>query len=154
MRARMGGVSATGRLYSVGYEGMTLTGFLEPMAQNRVSAVVDVRLNPVSRNAGFSKRVLAEALQAACIDYIHEPELGNPPDNRRPLQAGRSEARERMDQILSNGANQALRRVAARARAGRVAILCVERDQGRCHRSVITDALLEMEPQLQVVPVL
>jgi uncharacterized protein (DUF488 family) len=148
-----GTVSATGRVYTVGYEGMTLTGLIERMAQSHVTVVVDVRLNPVSRKPGFSKRSLAQALEAAGIGYVHEPELGNPPDNRDSLRSGDPKARQLVADMLSNGSGRALLRVAARARAGRIAILCVERDQYRCHRSVITDTLLELEPQLRVVPV-
>ena len=68
---------AGGRIYSVGYEGLTVAGLVERLLQNRIEEVVDVRANPVSRRPGFSKKRLAESLTAAGIAYRHEPLLGN-----------------------------------------------------------------------------
>lgn len=55
---------------------------------------------------------------------------------------------------LSNGSGDALRRLVDLARSDRVAVLCVERDRLRCHRDVITDMAQELEPSIEVVPVL
>ncbi|MGH9128115.1 MAG: DUF488 family protein [Acidimicrobiales bacterium] len=144
----------TARVYSVGYEGFTLSGFTECMSQSRVGAVVDVRLNAVSRKPGFSKRRLAEALDAVGIAYVHEPSLGNPLENRGSFRDGDGESgRRRMREMLDNGSGEALARVLSLAREGRIALLCVERDQHRCHRSVITDALMALEPELEVLSV-
>jgi uncharacterized protein (DUF488 family) len=67
-----------GRIYSVGYEGMTLQGLVDRLVAAHVAVVIDVRLNPTSRRPGFSRRRLAEGLSSAGIDYVHEKELGNP----------------------------------------------------------------------------
>src|SRR5665647_729111 len=70
------------RLYGWGYAGHSVDD-LVAFAQTRgVHAVVDVRLNPVSRKRGFSKRLLAAALEDAGLAYVHLPALGNPRDNR------------------------------------------------------------------------
>src|ERR671938_577840 len=66
-----------GRIYSVGYEGLTVAGLIERLQQNRIEEVVDVRANPYSRRPGFSRKRLAESLAAAGIAYRHEPLLGN-----------------------------------------------------------------------------
>ena len=150
----MAQVKATGRVYSVGYEGFTLRGFTECMVQSRVEIVVDVRLNAVSRRPGFSKKSLAAALEAEGITYLHEPKLGNPPDNRDSFRNGDIHVgRKRMQKILTNGSRDSLRRVGDLARGRRIAVLCVERDHAHCHRSVITDALVNLEPQLEILPV-
>lgn len=41
-----------GRIYSVGYEGIEVDALAERLAQSRVSVLVDVRLNAVSRRKG------------------------------------------------------------------------------------------------------
>ena len=68
---------AGGRIYSVGYEGLTVPGLVERLEQNRIEELVDVRASPYSRKPGFSKKRLAESLTAAGIVYRHEPLLGN-----------------------------------------------------------------------------
>ncbi|HEX7134107.1 MAG TPA: DUF488 domain-containing protein [Iamia sp.] len=144
-----------GRIYSVGYEGMTLDGLVERLSGARVSVLVDVRLNPVSRKPGFSRRRLAEAMAAAGIEYIHEKELGNPPDNRDSFRTGTGEVgRARMREMLGNGAGEALDRVIGLAANQRIAVLCVERDRHRCHRDVITDMAVERNPEIEILQIL
>jgi uncharacterized protein (DUF488 family) len=144
-----------GRIYSIGYEGLEVDALAERLAQSKVTVLVDVRLNAISRRKGFSKKALTAALERAGIDYIHEPELGNPQDNRSSFREGDgSEGRERMRARLSNGSGAALRRLVDLARSDRVAVLCVERDRQRCHRDVITEMAQELEPSIEIVPVL
>jgi uncharacterized protein (DUF488 family) len=148
-------VAKRGAVYSVGYEGFTLDGFTQCMIQNHVDLVVDVRLNAVSRKPGFSKKGLAAALDSVGVAYLHEPKLGNPPENRDSFRTGDVQlGRKRIQRRLNNGSHDALCSVAELARHRRIAVLCVERDHQRCHRSVITDALVGLEPQLEVIRVI
>lgn len=142
-----------GRIYSVGYEGLSLDVLVERLTGNRVTTVVDVRLNPISRRPGFSRKRLEGALSAAGIDYVHEKALGNPPENRDSFRSGDGEdGRERMLEILMNGAGDALQRIVDLASSGRIALLCVEREPHRCHRDVITDAAVEKNPAIEIIP--
>jgi uncharacterized protein (DUF488 family) len=144
-----------GRIYSLGYEGLTLEGMVDRLSGAGVSTLIDVRLTPVSRKPGFSKSRLAAALAEAGIDYVHERELGNPPENRDSFRDGDgSDGRERMREILSNGAGEALDRVISLASTDRIAILCVEREHQRCHRDVITEMAVERNPDIEVLQVL
>ncbi|MDQ1444459.1 MAG: hypothetical protein QOI20_923 [Acidimicrobiaceae bacterium] len=144
-----------GRIYTVGYEGLTPDGLVERLQGARISIVFDVRLNPTSRKPGFSRKALAERLERAGIEYVHERELGNPADNRDSFRNGDGNAgKERMRVLLSNGAGDALTRVMARASGTRVALLCVEREQARCHRGVIAEVAAETDPTLEVIPIL
>lgn len=61
----------------VGYEGRDAEQFVRDLDSADIAVVVDVRLNPISRKKGFSKRTLAEHLAAAGIGYEHLPALGN-----------------------------------------------------------------------------
>ena len=147
--------SVSGRLYSVGYEGLKVEALVDRLTFAKVSLVVDVRLNPVSRRPGYSRKALTTALLAAGIEYRHEPDLGNPPDNRDSFRRGDGEeGRCRMRELLENGSALALGRLIECARNARVAVLCVERDRLRCHRDVITDAVKEADPSIEVRQIL
>jgi uncharacterized protein (DUF488 family) len=127
---------------SVGYEGRSLEEFIAALRADEVTVVADVRLNAVSRRRGFSKTALREALEAAGIRYVHLRGLGNPPEDRAGFHAADPEpAKARFRQRLSSATAQAdLRELASLGNAGVVAVLCVERDPQRCHRTVVIEA--------------
>lgn len=151
LRERLFGVA--GKIYSVGYEGMSAKGLAESLSHSGVKVVVDVRLNAISRRPGFSKKSLRAALEAAGLEYVHEPELGNPQDNRAAFRRGDAEGPQTMRRLLSNGSRPALERVIKLAGTERIAVLCVERDPAQCHRHVIVEMIREEMPGLTVVNV-
>lgn len=142
----------TGRIYSVGYEGLRVSTLIDHLTSFGVTLLVDVRLNPISRKPGWSKRSLQADLQNAGIEYQHQRGLGNPPDNRESFRKGDgAEGRRRMREILSNGSSGALRDLVNQARERNVAVLCVERGSLHCHRQVVTDMAQELDPGIEVV---
>jgi uncharacterized protein (DUF488 family) len=66
------------RIYTFGYEGLTIERFIERLKSARISLVVDVRATPLSRKRGFSKVAFAQALGAAGITYVHAKAMGCP----------------------------------------------------------------------------
>jgi uncharacterized protein (DUF488 family) len=140
-----------GKLVTVGYEGRTLDEFVQMLAASHVEVLVDVRENAVSRKPGFSKRRLGQALETAGIEYRHEPLLGNPSANR---DAFRNDSvalgKRRYLAHLDNGSRAAFDEVVELAMARRVALLCFERDEARCHRACIVEKAQEQVPSLSV----
>jgi Protein of unknown function, DUF488/Transmembrane secretion effector len=138
--ARMTSEPPTGVL-GVGYEGLRVDEFVENLTAAGVDVVVDVRLTPLSRKRGFSKRSLDERLQAAGIRYEHLRALGNPTDNRAGFggDAGElSAALARYEDLLADpDAAAALDQLARLATRSRVAVLCFEASDERCHRQVV-----------------
>lgn len=59
-----------------------------------------------------------------------------------------------MRSILTNGASDALDRVIDLASSQPIAVLCVEREQNRCRREVITGMAVERNPEIEVLQVL
>jgi len=114
---------------------------VDVLREHCIELLVDVRLNAISRRPGFSKRALSAALSAASIDYLHEPSLGNPPDNRPDFRAGLSLARRRYLRRMQVDGREALQRLANEVMERRTALLCVERDEVSCHRTCIADHL-------------
>jgi uncharacterized protein (DUF488 family) len=138
-----------GRIYSVGYEGLTVAGLIERLQQSRIEELVDVRANPSSRRPGFSKKKLAESLAIAGIAYRHEPLLGNAFRDVEDFAA----AMDLMRGHLATGEPaEAVDRLIASADGRRIAVLCLESDQRRCHRQVVLEAALAKQPGLDVLP--
>jgi uncharacterized protein (DUF488 family) len=139
-------------IHTIGYADRTPEELVRTLVDHGVTEVVDVRLNPISRRKGLSKRGLASTLEDAGIGYRHEPALGNPPDNRAAFRRGDAAARARMEAAI-DGAGQVVTALAADALQQRIALLCVCRDHDTCHRSVVAVALVEADPSLEVEPI-
>ncbi|OUC91191.1 DUF488 family protein [Streptomyces swartbergensis] len=130
-------------LWSAGYEGRDIDSFVASLLDSRIDVVADVRLTPISRKKGFSKTRLGQALAEAGIEYTHLRGLGNPKDNRAPFWDGRLDVgRARFRGVLrSDEAQSDLDRLAEQARQSRVAVLCFEKDESRCHRQVVLETV-------------
>jgi uncharacterized protein (DUF488 family) len=135
----------------VGYEGRDVDGLLAVLRLRGVDVVVDVRLNPLSRKRGLSKKALSERLTTEGIEYRHEPALGNPRDNRdgyadldgEHAERARSAYRARLE---TDDARAALDRIRTAGEARQVALLCFEAEEAHCHREQILDRLRALEP--------
>ncbi len=144
-------VSSSGYLISVGYGGRRITKFIELLMRNDVEVVVDVRLTPVTRVPGFSGAALARSLPIVGIEYIHEPRLGNPVENRGAFRSGAIDVGcARFSSILESSGRAALADLVARAQCQRVAVLCAERSHYHCHRQLIVSAAQQLSPGLTV----
>ncbi|WP_066954802.1 DUF488 family protein [Streptomyces lushanensis] len=135
--------AVTPGLWSAGYEGRDIDSFVAALVDSHIGVVADVRLTPISRKKGFSKTRLGDALAEAGIKYTHLRGLGNPKDNREPFWDGRVEVgRARFRGLLRSEEAQAdLDRLAGHAQQSRVAVLCFEKDESRCHRQVILETV-------------
>ena len=118
------------RLYGWGYQGQSIADLLSFAMASNIEVVVDVRLNPMSRKKGFSKRALNEALAAAHLIYLHRPALGNPRDNREafasPGTTGGRAAHERFREevLASTDGDEAIRELVLLLTTSPVALLC------------------------------
>lgn len=130
-------------LWSAGYEGRDIDSFVASLVDSRIDIVADVRLTPISRKPGFSKTRLGAALSGAGIEYAHLRALGNPKANRAPFWDGRlAEGKAQFRSVLrSDEARSDLDRLAAHAKQSRVAVLCFEADENRCHRQVVLETV-------------
>jgi uncharacterized protein (DUF488 family) len=141
-----------GGVFSIGYEGRSVEELVNALTASKVRLLIDVRENAVSRKPGFSKRRLTDALRQAGIEYRHEPLLGNPKTNRERFRSGNLDVgRRRYLAHLNNGSRSAFDALVDEALTRRLAVLCFERDESRCHRSCITDQAQEENPALSVI---
>jgi len=134
-------------IFTIGYEKRSIDDLIWLLQARRVQRVVDVRLTPASRRPDFVKKRLSSSLEAAGIAYEHRAALGNPPAIRDTYLSGDAEGGHRQFRAhLNNGAGAALDELAETVRSQTVALLCLERDPYRCHRSVIATMTVERLP--------
>jgi uncharacterized protein (DUF488 family) len=138
------------KLFTIGYEGVTMEEFLTVLRDAGVERVIDVRALPLSRRPGFSKTPLRNALAEAGIEYVHLRALGTPAEGRAAARAGQQ---ARLDTIYAAQLDLPEAVIAAeemKALAGErpSALLCFERDPGGCHRTLLWKAAL---PDAEIV---
>jgi uncharacterized protein (DUF488 family) len=131
-------------LFTIGYEGLTIEGFIEKLLANDIRMLIDVRNNPQSRKPGFSKTSFMDYLKKAGINYEHIPELGVPSKLRKNLETKASYQSffnyyER--KILASNLDCLEKIVLITAQFSRVALTCFEADYHVCHRHKITEYL-------------
>jgi len=134
-------------VWTIGYQDRTVDDLIAVLRPALVKVLVDVRLTPLSRKAGLSKNGLAARLRDAGIEYVHLPQLGNPRNNRDAFRRGDKAAVARYrDGLRMPEGQAALGQLLRLARQHRVALMCFERHATECHRSMVADALGEIEP--------
>lgn len=120
------------KLYTVGYDSLTIERLTGRLKDAGVSHVVDIRLSPNSRNPVYRKAALEAAIKRSGLRYTHLESLGN---------------------LNYKGGAAALKDPAAglpalegliRDEHGSVAILCVCPRPAECHRRLVTDTLLSV----------
>jgi uncharacterized protein (DUF488 family) len=133
-------------VYTIGHSTRTAGELIALLDAHRVRMLVDVRTIPRSRhNPQFNSNALMETLSAAGIGYAHMKSLGG---LRRPecdsINAGwRNDSfRGYADYMQTPAFAAAIDQLVALAKLQSTAIMCAEAVPWRCHRSLISDALL------------
>jgi uncharacterized protein (DUF488 family) len=138
-----------GAVFTIGHSTRTIGELIALLRGNAVTLLVDVRRFPGSRrHPQFGRDALAASLAEAGIAYRHEEALGgrrasDPAAGASPNTAWRVAAfRAYADYMATPAFRDALERLMADAGHGRPAIMCAEAVPWRCHRRLVTDALL------------
>ena len=133
-----------GRLFTIGYEGKSLEGYLNELIAQAITAVCDIRKNAVSKKYGFSKSQFKGAIEAMGMTYIHMPELGIDSKRRQNLRSHR-EYRSLFEEYDKNTLNRSQKSVSKIIdmiqTCGRLALTCFEADHNWCHRGRFVEAL-------------
>lgn len=136
--------SGGGPIYTVGHSTRSIEEFLRILGSFDIATLADVRRFPGSRrHPHFSSEALARSVATEGIDYIHIPELGG---RRKPLPDSknlgwRNESfRAYADHMLSSEFATGLARIFAARQP--LALMCAEAVPWRCHRNLVSDALV------------
>lgn len=132
-------------LFTIGYEGISLEGYINKLILNDVKVLCDIRKNAYSQKFGFSKSQLKKACEGVGINYVHIPELGIDSDKRQDL---RSQAD--YDILFAQYEKTTLKTNAEYLKTinhflgtdKRVAITCFEKNQAQCHRGRVAKQLM------------
>ncbi|TAM84074.1 MAG: DUF488 domain-containing protein [Jatrophihabitans sp.] len=133
-------------VYSLGHSTRDFDQFLAMLTANGIEELVDIRSLPGSRRyPWFDREALAASLPAAGIGYRHAPALGG---RRRGSAASVNTGwhhpafRAYADYMQTPQFATALEELIRSADARQLAIMCSEAVPWRCHRRLVTDALL------------
>jgi uncharacterized protein (DUF488 family) len=145
---RLIGLPAASELtvFTIGHSTRTLEEFVELLKTYAVALVVDVRTVPRSRhNPQFNKETLPNTLKQHGIRYVSIPEIGGlrrPKPDSVNLAWRNSSFRGYADYMQTKEFTDNLLKIIALARENRLTLMCAEALPWRCHRSLISDALV------------
>ena len=135
-----------GRVWTVGHSTHELDAFIDLLRAHRIELLADVRTVPKSRRMPwFWGDALAQSLPGAGIAYEHFRDLGGfrKPQPGSPNGGWRVEAFQGYaDNMESPSFRAALARLMEEAGGRRAAVMCAEADWRRCHRRLLSDALV------------
>ena len=131
---------------TIGHSTRTLEEFVWLLKTYGVTLLVDVRTVPRSRhNPQFNKETLPNTLKTHNIKYIHMPDIGGlrrPQHDSVNLAWRNSSFRGYADYMQTKEFTDNLLKIVALARENRLGLMCAEALPWRCHRSLISDALV------------
>ena len=133
-------------VFTIGHSTRTIEEFVLLLQTYKINLVVDVRSVPRSRhNPQFNKETLPNTLKPQGIKYIHMPEIGglrHPKRDSVNLAWRNSRFRGYADYMQTKEFTDNLLKIVALARENCLALMCAEALPWRCHRSLISDALV------------
>jgi uncharacterized protein (DUF488 family) len=133
-------------VFTIGHSTRTLEEFVQLLKAYNVNLLVDVRTVPRSRhNPQFNKETLPTSLKQDGIRYIHMPEIGglrHPKRDSINLAWENSGFRGYADYMQTQEFTDSLLKIVALARENRLGLMCAEALPWRCHRNLLSDALV------------
>lgn len=131
---------------TIGHSTHPIEEFVALLELGEVRRLVDVRTVPKSRRMPwFAGEALASFLPSAGIDYVHEKRLGGfrRPRPDSPNAGWRVESfRGYADHMDSDDFRAGIVRLESLALEQRTTVMCAEAQWTRCHRRLISDALV------------
>lgn len=130
-------------VYTAGYEGMLVDGFLDGLMRSGIRRLIDVRNNPVSRRYGFHKSTLARLCEKLSIDYVHFPELGIASEHRQDLDhpGARQTLFDTYERTTLAAQGSAIAVVGRLVQERPSILVCMEACHTQCHRSRLARAV-------------
>jgi uncharacterized protein (DUF488 family) len=140
-------------VFTIGHSTRSSEQFVSILKAHDVERLVDVRTIPKSRRVPqFNSDALAISLREQGIDYVHLKSLGGLRHAKQDsVNTGWRNASFRgyADYMATPEFRAGLERLLDLAREKRTAIMCAEAVPWRCHRSLIGDALLVRDVQVE-----
>ena len=134
------------KIYTIGHSTRSIDEFMCMLRDFHIRKLIDVRTIPKSRfNPQYNQEDLAKSLTREKIDYQHMAGLGGLRHAKKDsINRGWRNASFRgyADYMQTEEFESSLQELINEAHKKTVAIMCAEAVPWRCHRSLISDALL------------
>jgi uncharacterized protein (DUF488 family) len=134
------------RIFTIGHSNRTITEFIKTLEAYKLKLLIDVRTVPKSRhNPQFGEKRLQASLKKKGIEYHHIAGLGG---FRHAKKDSKNKAWRNLafrgfaDYMQSDDFKKNLKRLINRSKRKRLVLMCAEAVPWRCHRSLISDALI------------
>ena len=130
-------------IFTAGYEGLSIDGFLNLLVVSGVRRLIDVRNNPIARRYGFHKSTLQRLAERLEINYLHLPELGIRSADRQRLidQRAYDKLFETYENTVLKQEKLTIRRVGRLMTELPSVLVCRESEPECCHRSRLATAV-------------
>ena len=133
-------------VWTCGHSNVPAQALLDALKGAGIEVLCDIRRFPMSRrNPQFNHDAMAASLAEAGIEYQHWPSLGgrrSPAQDTTNLGLRDPGFRGFADYMATPEFDAALASLVTLADASRSAVMCAEAVPWRCHRSLLSDALV------------
>jgi len=140
------GLKRKSKIYTIGHSTHPIDEFINMLKSFHVRKLIDVRTIPKSGfNPQYDQEALVQSLANEKIVYEHMPGLGGLRHAKKDsINLGWRNASFRgyADYMQTEEFENSLQELIKEARKKMVAIMCAEAVPWRCHRSLISDALI------------
>jgi uncharacterized protein (DUF488 family) len=140
------------RLFTLGYQGLSLEAYTQILREVGAGVVLDVRERAWSYRPEYVKSPFRDGLASFGLDYVHVKVAGNPAAIRKTARSA-EECMLRYSEYLAlhpEVVEELYSHVRAADERGYPACLtCYERVPDDCHRSVLILSLLESYPTIE-----
>lgn len=140
-------LTAMPTIYTIGHSNRAIDAFLDLLQGEQIELLADIRRFPASRaHPHFNAGPLSASLAEVGIAYRHFVDLGGRRNTRladSPNTGWRVDSFNRYaDYMTTREFAAALDELATAAAEGRTAMMCSEAVPWRCHRRLVSDALI------------
>jgi len=142
-------------VYTLGYQGLTLSDYIAILHRAGVGVVLDVRENAFSYKPGFSKTQFQAGLANEEIEYKHIRSAGNPSANRKSATSIAECLARYHEHLRANSAClDELSHLIKEAwlRKVSVCLTCYEHLPTECHRTILLDELISRDSLFEARP--
>jgi uncharacterized protein (DUF488 family) len=144
---------ASSEVLTIGHSTRTIEEFIQLLQAHGVTRIADIRTVPRSRrNPQFNQESLPESLKKVGIGYSHFPKLGGlrrAKVDSMNLGWRNTSFRGFADYMQTLPFEEGLSDLISMAKEDRIALMCAEAVPWRCHRSLVSDALLTRGIQVE-----
>jgi uncharacterized protein (DUF488 family) len=155
-------------IYTIGVYGASDKEFFQKLTDHDIDTFCDIRLRRAVRGSQYAfanSQRLQDKLAALSIKYLHETNLAPTPeiiklqdkfDQARKIQRRKREELTDVfktaykNEILSKFDTRQFIKDVEKSGSKKVVLFCVESSPGACHRSLVTDKIKEVYPDIRI----